>query len=242
MSAAAPFTPSAQIPLDLRLRDTATFANLLPGDNDEAVSAVWRCILNQGVDQLYLWGGRGTGKSHLLQAACHEAGERGEGCFYLPLEEAVREWPVGALQGLERMALLAVDDVQAVAGRHSWEEGLFNLYNRVREAGGRMLFAASARADEVGIGLPDLSSRLAWGLSYVLHEPDEAGKLVALRLHALNRGIHLPDEVGRYLIRHCRRDLHSLAAILERLDEASLVAKRRLTVPFVRQVLKEECR
>ena len=238
MSAAPKY---AQLTLDMRLRDSATFANLLPGDNDEAVTAVWRCALAQGIDQLYLWGGPGTGKSHLLQAACHEAGENGEGCFYLPLIEAVESWPVAALEGLERMALLAVDDVQAVAGKREWEEALFNLFNRAQAAGGRMLFAASARSDELGLKLPDLASRLAWGASYVLHEPDDAGKLVALRLHAHNRGITLSDEVGLYLIHRCRRDLHTLAKVLDRLDDASLVAKRRLTIPFVKEVLKEGC-
>lgn len=239
MSGSESAAGSGQIPLDLRLRDTATFANLLPGDNDEAVSAVHRCALGEGINQLYLWGETGSGKSHLLQAACHEATEQGHHCVYLPLTSAVEEWPVAALDGLEGAALLAIDDLQALVGKREWEEGVFNLFNRAQASGARMLFAASRRADELGLRLPDLSSRLAWGVSYVLHEPDEAGKLVALRLHAHNRGINLSDEVGLYLIHHYRRDLHSLNAILERLDDASLVAKRRLTVPFVKQVLKE---
>lgn len=221
-----------QLTLRIGLRDSATFANFFPGDNAAPLH-----LLQQGAEPfVYLWGSPGSGRSHLLQAACHAEAARGGAPAYLPFAE-LPPGGVALLEGLEQMSLVCLDDLQAVAGDGAWEEALFHLYNRVRDAGGRLLAAADASPAALPVALPDLRSRLAWGPVFQLQSLDDAGRLAALQLRAQARGMELGEEVGAYLLRRCPRDMHALFELLERLDQASLAAQRRLTIPFVRDLI-----
>jgi DnaA family protein len=221
-----------QLTLRIGLRDSATFANFLPGDNAAPLH-----LLQQRTEPfVYLWGGIGSGRSHLLQAACHAETAHGGSPAYLPLA-GLTQTGVELLEGLEQMSLVCLDDLQAVVGDKDWEESLFHLYNRVRDAGGRLLAVADASPSALGIHLPDLRSRLSWGPVFQLQSLDDAGKLAALQLRAQARGMELGEEVGAYLLRRCPRDMRALFELLERLDQASLEAQRRLTIPFVRELI-----
>jgi DnaA family protein len=225
-----------QLPLGLSLPDSATFANFLPGPNVQAVAAVEQCATGTGERFVYLWGGSGTGKTHLLQAACQRAGANGDPSAYVPLSRW-SELSVAVLEGLHDLALVCLDDIQTVAGRHNWEEGLFHFFNRWRDGGGRLVVAATSRAPDLDLLLPDLKSRLSWGLTYSLRFLDDEQKIHALQLRARARGFDLADDVGRYLLRHFPRDMTALFSILDHLDDASLIAQRRLTIPFIKSVL-----
>lgn len=232
-------TPSpmlAQMSLGLALRENATFAGFFPGGNLEVVQALQQSARGEGEPLIYLWGGRGCGKTHLLQAACHQAGERARAAAYLAMEQ-VGQLPVDVLEGLEELPLVCIDDIHLVAGRSEWEFALFDLFNRIRESGTHLVIAARAKAADLGLQLPDLRSRLGWGIGFQLHDLDDTGKLAVLRLHAGKRGLELAEEVGLYLLRRCARDMAGLMELLDRLDQASLAAQRRLTIPFVKSVL-----
>jgi len=220
---------SGQLPLRLQLRDSATFDNFHDEGNELALQA----LRAGGGDSLYLWGPAGCGKSHLLQAACHAA----PGAVYLPLGGIAGAQPA-IFEGLEAIPVVAIDDLGLVAGAADWEAALFHLYNRIREAGGRLLLAAEGSPAALGFRLPDLVTRLGWGLVFRLQPLGDAGRRRALQLLARHRGFELPDEVADYLLRRQPRDMNSLFALLERLDEASLAAQRRLTIPFVRGLLQ----
>ena len=228
-----------QLTLGIRLRDSARFDSFLPGPNAEPLAALRALAEGQGESPLYCWGPAGSGRSHLLQAACQHAGARGRGAAYLPLAEHAALDPA-MLEGLEAMPLVCLDDVQAVAGEAHWEEGLFHLFNRIRERGGALAVAADRAPAALPLALPDLRSRLEWGLVYALAPLDDAQRLAALQLRARRRGFELPDDTGRYLMRRVPRDMPALFELLDRLDEASLAAQRRLTVPFVKGVLGEK--
>lgn len=240
MAARLPLRPwcdmLGQLPLGLTLKDSATFANFIAGPHREAVQALQSCAQGQGEAFIYLAGAAGTGKTHLLQAACHETARRGGTVAYLPLQRAA-ELDTAVLEGLERMALVCLDDMQAVAGQDAWERALFVLFNRLRDHGGRLIVSGTSKPSQLGLSLPDLSSRLSWGATYVLQGLDDADKLRALTLRAQTRGFELPDDVGRYLLLRLPRDMHALFAVLDRLDYASLAAQRRLTVPFIKSIL-----
>ncbi len=224
-------SPHPQLPLRIGLRDSATFANFYPGANATAGHA-----LQQGMEPfIYLWGASGSGKSHLLQAACHGVTEAGGQAIYLPLDEAGITPPM--LEGLEGMTLVCLDRLECVAGHGEWETALFHLYNRLRDSGHRLLVAGNAAPPALGLDLPDLVSRLGWGPVFQLQPLDDAGKAAALRLRAANRGMELSEEVANYLLQRAPRDMHALFTLLERLDEGSLAAQRKLTIPFVRQLL-----
>ncbi|MFP5344319.1 MAG: DnaA regulatory inactivator Hda [Gammaproteobacteria bacterium] len=221
-----------QLPLQVTLNDNASFANFVAGENGEALAAV------QGDTQrvIYLWGTSASGKTHLLQASCRKAAEQGLQAAYLPLAQ-MSELSTTVLDDLEQLALICLDDVQAVAGHAEWERALFHLYNRVRDSGARLLVAADTAPAALPITLPDLASRLSWGLVLQLRPLQDAGKLTALQQRARNRGIELPDEVGRFLLARFTRDLPGLLEFLQRLDLASLAAQRKLTIPLVRQLI-----
>jgi len=227
---------SPQLTLGIRLNDSASFANYFPGRNAEVVNHLRACAHGDNNLPVLVWGVPGSGKTHLLHAACHAATARAEHPAYLPMRDALL-WSPDLLEGLESCALVCVDDVDAVAGQPAWEEALFHLYNRVTEQGHCLVLSACAPPAELKLNLPDLASRLAWGLVLHLEALDENDKLAALQLRARQRGFELPIDVAQFLLRRCPRDTPSLFALLDRLDQASLAAQRKLTIPFVRELI-----
>jgi DnaA family protein len=228
-----------QLPLGVRLRDDATFANYYPGANAAALGYVQRlCTANAGWTEslIYLWGATGVGRSHLLQAACLGFEQRQEQAVYLPLTEVVGYGPQ-IVESLEQYALVCLDDLQAAAGLPDWEEALFHLFNRLRDNGRCLLLAAAASPRELAIKLPDLQSRLSLALVFQLQSLSDEDKLRALQLRASRRGLHLSDEVGRFILNRGARGMGALFELLEQLDSASLQAQRKLTVPFIKEIL-----
>lgn len=225
-----------QLPLSLGLRDSTTFENFLTGTNAEALAFLQGlCSIAEIPPAVYLWGSPGSGKSHLLQALCHAAAAEQQPAFYFPLR-TVDEFTFEALQGLEQMRVICLDDVQALRLEMEWSHALIELFERVRAARGALVVTGSAPASELGL-IPALSSRLASGLSFQIHPLDPEQCVAALQLRARRRGMHLPEDSARYLVRQRGEHLEQLFASLEALDRASLAAKRKLTLPFVRSVL-----
>lgn len=227
-----------QLPLGLSLRNSARFENFYPGSNREAVAALTTVAAGSGEQLVYLAGQTGTGKSHLLQAVCHAAGNHGLTAAYMPLAEMQALAPE-ILDGLETMSLVCIDEVDAVAGHVAWETALFNLFNQARAAGNSLVFAGSRPPSECGFSIADLVSRLGWGLTYRLKALDDTELKAALEMRAAGRGLELPDDTARYLLNRISRDLPSVFELFDRLDEASMIEKRRLTIPFVKSVLME---
>lgn len=230
---------AGQLPLDLRLRDSARFETFHAGRYGLLVAAL-RAHAAGGPGserQLYLHGCEGCGKTHLLQATCHEAFAHGQSCGYLPLLELSAQDPAAVLEGMDRLDLLALDDLQVVAGRLDWERVLFGLINRVRERDGRLLMAARLAPDGMHCVLPDLRSRLGWGPVFRLDAPGDRELKAILQKRAELRGLELSDGVAGYLLRHECRDLEGLLTLLDRLDLAALAHQRRLTIPFIRDQL-----
>lgn len=192
-----------------------------------------------GGDWVYLAGPAGVGKTHLLLGACAAAEGAGRRAAYLPLAAAagrLRE----ALQALEGNDLLALDGLERIAGHREDEVALFDAHNRARAAGTTVLYAARGNPDELGLVLPDLRSRLQQCARIVLAPLDDAGRREVLRQRAQRRGLVLDEAALDWLLKRVDRDLAGLTSMLDRLDRASLAAKRRLTVPFLRQVLGAE--
>lgn len=220
-----------QLTLGIHLRDDATFDNYYSGDNEQVIHN----LKAQEEPYVFLFGESGTGKSHLLQAACHEIGKEGLPVVYLPLaEEGLMP---AMLDGLENMSLIALDDIQSVAGDEDWEHALFNLYNRVRDKEGSMLVSSNEPLASLNIQLADLRSRLSWGPIFKLTSLSDKEKQLALQQRAKNRGLDLADEVVTYLLKRSPRDMNSLFTLFETLDKASMVEKRKLTIPFIKDYL-----
>ncbi len=224
-----------QIPLGLRLPDRAVFASFLPARNLEALEHVRRVAAGELPGLTWLCGPSGCGKTHLLQAVCAAASERLR-AGYVPLAD-VAALGVGVLEGLPQLECLCLDDLDAVAGHGEWERGIFALLRELEDSGGRLLLAAAAPPALLHWALPDLASRCAAGAVFQLRLLDEHEQQAALKLRAKLRGFELPDETLQWLQRRFPRDMGSLYELLDTLDEAALVAQRRLTIPFIREVL-----
>ena len=184
----------------------------------------------------YLQGAIGSGKTHLLLATCAAVDALGERCDYLSLAR-VRGRARAAFEGLECTGLLALDDVDAIAGNREDEIALFDLHNRARDAGSGLIYAARDVPAALPLVLPDLRSRLVQCTLLGLRMLDDVGRAEVLRQRAAARGLQFDEAALDWLLRRHSRDLSDLGVLFERLDQASLAAQRRLTVPFLRQVL-----
>jgi len=225
-----------QLALGVRIPDRATFASYLPGENDEALVALERLVAS-GTGFCWLSGPQASGKTHLLQAVTVAAGEHRR-ASYASLRELLPLGP-GALDGLSDLAAIALDDLDAIAGRREWEQALFHVYREAEERGAITVLASRLSPVALSWSLPDFASRAIAMHSFVLKPLDESHRAQALRLRAQLRGVDLPDETLRWLERRFPRDMGSLFTLLDTLDAAALVAQRRLTVPFIRSVLRE---
>lgn len=185
----------------------------------------------------YFWGEKGCGKSHLLQASCHHLGVKGEPCAYLPLQEFITMDPA-ILDNLEYLSLIAIDDVEQLAGNVAWEEALFHCYNKVlAQEKTRLIMAASQPLARLNIHLPDLQSRLSASMVFHIAALDETACLSLLKKHAYDRGLHFPEDVSHFLIRRFPRNPGQLLEIFEKLDQAVWKEQHRLTIPFVKKTL-----
>ncbi|OON39012.1 DnaA regulatory inactivator Hda [Izhakiella australiensis] len=227
----------AQLSLPLYLPDDETFASFWPGDNSVLLAALQGALVRDHGSYFYIWAREGSGRSHLLHAACAELSARNQAVGYVPLDK--RTWFVPeVLDGMEQLALVCIDNIECVAGDQPWEMAIFNLYNRILESGKtRLIITGDRPARQLNLQLPDLASRLDWGQIYRLQPLSDEDKVQALQLRARQRGFELPEDVGRFLLKRLDREMRTLFTTLDRLDHASISAQRKLTIPFVKEIL-----
>jgi DnaA family protein len=223
-----------QLPLGVGLHERAVFDSFVTGNNSLTLAALHELTAGRGDTAVYLHGVGGSGKSHLLQALCAAR----PGSAYFPLQQLASLGPA-VLEGTASLPLLAIDDLDLVCGLPVWEQALFTLYNERMQRGLHFAIAATVPARDLPLQLPDLRSRLAAMAHFAVHPLDEAQQREALRRRAHARGLVLPEETIIFLQRHFARDMVRLCALLDRLDAASLAQQRRVTVPFIREVLGE---
>ena len=226
-----------QLTLGVGLKDEATFTNYYASQNGPLVQELKKTASGTGERVIYFCGSGGQGCTHLLQASCHEATHHKQTSVYLPLTSLI-EYSPAIFEGLDSLKLICIDDVHLIAGKPQWEEAFFHAYNRIHDAGGSLIVTANVMPKALGLALPDLVSRLSWGVAFQLQGLTDAEKLSVLIMRAERRGMTLSEEVGKFILHHCPRHMSTLFAALEALDKASLAAQRKLTVPFVKTVLQ----
>lgn len=230
-----------QLSLAVQLPDGETFDSFVMGENRQLLQHLRGLLQSTRVShahQLTFFSGKpGTGKSHLLYALCQEAKQANFSHFYLSLKD-LDQMHTDVLLGLESTQLVCIDDVHEIQGSQTWQSALFDLINRVRETGiCRLVFCANAGPKRLQLSLPDLQSRLTGGLTFVVTGLNDEQRLKALMMRAERRGLQLSLEVGRFMLTHLKRDMPALMSALNELDSASLETQKRLTIPFVKQVL-----
>lgn len=224
-----------QLPLALRYPPDQRLENFIAAP-EGALAQLNEIASQPGADWLYLVGPAGTGKTHLSLALCAATEQAGRRAAYLPLVAAsgrLRE----ALEALEGNDVLALDGLEAIAGNRDDEVALFDFHNRARSAGLNVLYSAREIPDALGLCLPDLRSRLSQCARLVLPAMEDATRAAVLRDRAQRRGLVLEEAAIDWLLTRTDRDLSRLLQLLDRLDRESLAAQRRITVPFLKQVL-----
>jgi len=228
--------------LALKFPDDETFASFYPGQNASLLTQLRNSVVGLGEPVLYMWGESGSGRSHLLHALCSEVDERGDSVAYIPLHH-YQGMSLDIFENMEQVNLVCIDNIDAIAGDKVWEKALFDFYNlwsdtkSSRPDGASLILCANDLPKKLGIHLDDLISRLEWGACYRLSPLNDEDKLGALQLRAQLKGMKLPVDVGRFLLNRLSREMETLLKALDKLDNASLVAKRKLTIPFVKEVL-----
>lgn len=234
---------NSQLVLPVSPPESYRFDDFVAGENQQVVDYLRELVLAKDVSThlCYLAGASGVGKTHLLYAvselANEQAGEHGVSAIYLDLNELIA-YSEESLLGLEQYQVVCIDNVHAVETHKHWQQGIFDLINRVLEVGHYLVFSASSMPKSLNIELRDLVSRLDWGVCFKLQPLSDEHLVDALVSKALAKGLKLPSEVASFLIKHYRRDMKSLVSVLELLDKRSLQTQRKLTIPFVKQALE----
>jgi DnaA family protein len=189
-------------------------------------------------ETVFISGAKDSGKTHLLHALCHACPDDFQPTY---LNLANPDFSSEVLEGWNNSQLICLDNIDAIQARADWEEALFDLFNRRLErdmySQASLVMAASVALSELDIQLPDLRSRLTSGLMFQLNLLDEMHLPLALHAHAQQRGLEIPGETLDYLLKRIPRELSVLMRWLDETDKASLVAQRRLTIPFVKSLL-----
>lgn len=221
-----------QLTLPIKLLEEANWDNFYVSAANQQLISLLKNRPTEGFFTGYIYGVRGSGRSHILQALAQN-----EGCFYLPLHIVKNAPPQAVLDGIDQCHFIAIDDIEAVAGDRLWEEALFHLYNRCKDQNQQLVVSSIYSPQELPVKLADLRSRLQAGLVKPLRplSDDDLAELLSLR--ACNRGLILSPEVQSFIMQRCQRDAESLIRLLNALDEASYQTKRALTKPFVKQVM-----
>lgn len=225
-----------QVPLQFEFQSNQTFASYFAGHNAELIAQLQALVADGQEQQLYIWGDAGVGKSHLLQACCQQAKLQNKDPFYLAFN-ADRLPAIELLEGLEDMELVCLDGIQNLAGHRDWEQALFNFYNGHRQNNHRLLLSADCPPKFLPFVLPDLKTRMSWGLTLKIQPLRDDQLIEALTHKAHFLGFDIPQAVGRFLLNHYVHDLPALWQLLEKIDRATLAAQRKLTIPFLKQIL-----
>ncbi|WP_265474878.1 DnaA regulatory inactivator Hda [Mergibacter septicus] len=231
---------SQQLTLPILVADDETFENFHLAEQCSANVVAYQS-LQVGLSRpqaafFYLWGEKSSGKTHLLKAANNFMLKTHQPSIYIPLSKANHFSPA-VLENLENQALVCLDDIHCVIQDPEWEMEIFNLFNRIKDSGNRLLISADCPPQQLVMQLPDLRTRLTWGEVYQLHRLNDEQKIIVLQQAAHKRGLELPTEVATFLLKRQSRDLQHLFSTLDQLDKASLQSQRKLTIPFVKTCL-----
>jgi len=226
-----------QLLLNIKLNDQSHFENFYFTENALAVHTLKRFI-HIKENFIYLWGKEGVGKTHLLQACCHDYQLKNRPIIYIPLKQH-RTFSPEILKGLDQVDLVCLDDVDAILTQPSWEESLFHCYNALQQTDKKLIISASTPPKHLPCMLADLKSRYMQGLILSLQELTDTEKFQAIHMRIKNRGLVVNDDVITFLMNHYPRNLKALFYALDRLEEASLRQQRRLTIPFIKRWLEK---
>jgi len=231
---------TSQLSLSVQLPDDETFQSFQSQDNRSVIIQLQQFIelaLKQEVHPtaLYLFGMEGVGKSHLLHASSAYAEQLGLSSLCLSFSE-LEQLSVEMFDGLENIDVICLDDIHLIAGKPEFERAVFDLFNRVTEHGKSLIISGDQNVANLSIELPDLLSRLSWGLTEQVKPISDDEKILALQYRAEQRGLILTIESAKFLLTRLSREMSNLIHALDELDKASIREQRKITIPFIKEI------
>lgn len=229
----------AQIPLPLCFDRRFSFENYIAPNAGYIVTQLSALFDETGETLLGLWGGADAGKTHLLNA-CALYARHCQVAFNLFDAVQLADARPGNFSDFPAGSVVGVDNLDLVAGNKAWEEQFYRLINRVRSGEIRFVFSLSRQPRDTGFRLPDLKSRLMWGLLIELNTPGDEQIENILRRRAELLGLHIGPEPLNYMLTHFSRRISDQMQLLHELDKASLIEQRKITVPLIREICQQE--
>ncbi len=230
---------ATQHPLQFDYDTPYNFSSFYEGSNQELIQQLQKCATGNGEQQIFFWGNKGQGKSHLLQACCYSAHQEQRSYFYLPLDANNLPSPK-ILEDLEKIQLVCIDNIEIISGNKEWELAFFKFYNQHRDLQNQLIMSASKSISALNFLLPDLKTRLSWGLCLKINAFNDEQRIAALTKKAKTMGLEFTPRTANYLLTRCVRDLPSLWNFLDKIDHATLAEQRRPTIPLIRQILQQD--
>ena len=221
-----------QLLLPVSVSEHMVFESFYPGPNLE----IYQSLQANVQKSLWIAGKRGSGKTHLLQAAFHRCIRLSKSSLYIPMREFDQFSPE-ILDDLDQLHLICIDDIEFVLGKQIWERKLLDLYERIQTTDTHLVIASHVPPKGIDFFLPDLASRFSMSVIHQLEMLSEIEILSAIQMHAEVRGFNLPNESANYLIKRVERNVGSLIDIINILDYESLSKQRKLTIPFIKNIL-----
>ncbi len=227
-----------QLLLSLSNDENLTFDSFYQtNDTQLLVKTIKHNIINETSDFVLLSGTHSTGKTHLLKASCLYAHQHKKTSLYLPLKELLQYDPNNVLSNLDEFWWLCIDDCDQIAQHHDWQVALFKLYNSRLERQLPICFSITPPVLFVAFTLADLKSRLSACLSFHMRSLNDEDKVQLLQFRALKCGMKMNDSCSHFIIQRSGRDLKALIRVIEKLDQATLKAGRKITIPFIKSLL-----
>ena len=201
-------------------------------DNLELIESLLEWLNCEFPKVFYLWGDEATGKTHLLNATLSKCSGS---AIYLPLKE-FQEIESRVFDNLEKINIVALDDIDTISGDYELEAKLFNLLNKVILSDGKLIITGRKHPNKQGFKLKDLVSRLCSGLLYKVSLLADEERKKALAFLALNKGIRIEPKHMDYIMKHFKRDMANLSLLIDKLDKASLSEGKPISLNLIKKV------
>lgn len=237
---------------DLHFNPKNTFETFVVGNNNNFAYAAAKAVAEnpgKAYNPLFLYGGVGLGKTHLLQAiGQHVVGEKkGARVAYISSEKFTNEY-IEAIQNNKLVAfrkkyrqteVLLIDDIQFLAGKERIQEEFFHTFNALHEAHKQIVLTCDRPASEIQGLEQRLVSRFEWGQTADVQAPDVETRLAILRKKAQFMDVVLPEDVMNFLANRIRTNIRRLEGALIRVASYASLTGKKLTIEVVEGLLRE---
>ena len=194
--------------------------------NDQIVENI-KNIFDSQNNQIYIWGDKSFGKSHLLYAACNYFGEKNKKCVYLPLSENKKFEP-DILDGFDNYDLVCIDNIDLIFQKEDWEYSFFVLINKTLDKSKKIIFTSSSSLALNNINLKDFHSRLSSSLIFMINSPNDTTKENILKRVILEKEYNINIEICEYLLKRKDRDIDYLLKIIDKIGNYSLSTNKKI--------------